>query len=467
MASSYTDIPNAHRGRTIEVTDPKGRKRKIKVRSYEHGALAQGLERGVRGYQGADLGANLSRNRSSHTQRVATATGAALGASLPPTKRSTSHRRADGWWKPTGIAPAATSRAGATELKLRRHSAKERRAHRIMNTGAGGVLGGVTGGMMANLHGWSNRRFALGAGLGGLAGGALGFSVSPLHHSLEYHHPKKQVKKVWVNPEVVRNPAARRALSSTAEEASRRVSQAKKPQINRKGVRGLLTSKPVQKSESPVVPDYRGRANYRTGTAGVGKRMTTGAVAGVAKPKRVTPPRNPARSTPGAGMPTTFSSKPPIHPSLVGKRSRNMDPDERRNRRLGMGAGALALGGGGLVTSGVRGIRRDSQHRKAIDPAVIHVPNEPTRPATHKLEGGKRVELTGPERKKAQALHDERLGRYTRHKATREALETAHRSTGFHVSPRSGGKLGGGVAALAGSAALIHHGHNRANRRWS
>lgn len=66
-------------------------------------------------------------------------------------------------------------------------------------------------------------------------------------------------------------------------------------------------------------PTPRLRPNYRTGTAAVGKRMPSGAVTGVAKPKRVQPTRVAARKTPGAGIPMRDDTAPPIPAHLIGK----------------------------------------------------------------------------------------------------------------------------------------------------
>lgn len=146
-------------------------------------------------------------------------------------------------------------------------------------------------------------------------------------HPIKAANLPNRVRKTWVNPAIgtASSRRALRAAATAAEESAfrhakpRPASTLRKPKTCNLGSVGKAID-----PELPITPSYAGRANYRSGTAAVGKRMT-GAVEGTGKPKRVQPPRNPARQTPGAGItppqvePNADRSKPPIHPSLIGK----------------------------------------------------------------------------------------------------------------------------------------------------
>lgn len=213
----------------------------------------------------------------------------------------------------------------------------------------------------------------------------------------------------------------------------------------------------------PATP--RTRPNYRDGSGNVvGKRMT-GAVTGVAKPKKVQPTRTAPR-TAAAAMPDF--TKPPIPPHLIGKRDRRYNPEHGRQRRLGVAAAGAGIGGGLAIHSGVRDVRAETRHVRGINPDVIKVPAEPRKPPSQKREGGKFRSLTDEERQSHQRRYERELGHHRTMSETRSGLEAARNAAerGAIVSRRSAGKLGVGAGLLAASAGIGRYGRSRSNREW-
>jgi hypothetical protein len=137
--------------------------------------------------------------------------------------------------------------------------------------------------------------------------------------------------------------------------------------------------------------------------------------------------------------------KRPIEPNddVVGKRLsevskayRAFDPEDRRQRRLGMGAAGSAAAGGLLVHSGGKNIARESgEYRGNVD--LSEKAGNVAKPISAK--GG--------------------------YKLTDRALKEVGRmpKKRILVGGRSGGKVAGGAALLGGAAALMADHHKR---RW-
>src|SRR3954451_1227455 len=124
----------------------------------------------------------------------------------------------------------------------------------------------------------------------------------------------------WVNPAHGTPQSRRRLLAAAraAEQSAFTHSKPRNPMARRPKVWEIGKADDWAYTIEPP-PTPRTKVNYRSGTAGVGKNLARGAVAGVGGVKRVQPTRAAARRVPGAGIKMRDESKPPIDVSLIGK----------------------------------------------------------------------------------------------------------------------------------------------------
>lgn len=260
----------------------------------------------------------------------------------------------------------------------------------------------------------------------------------------------------------------------------------------------------------------RQRPNYRDGSGNVvGKRITaTGAVAGVAKPKKVQATRTAARTAPRM-LPI---GTPPIPPSMVGKRffsagqrrkmasrgqanpdgsypiksqhdvvnaerllhfsspakqaevrarirsfeaskrDRSYNPEHNRQRRLGLATAATAAGGIALGTKGIRGVRAQTRVARTA--------------ATREADRLKRSVNLGHEYREVRrndkgAVSHEVPLRWTKEdRAAPHVLGAIPKHMVAKPTRRQSLEVGGGAALVATSGGLHHYSRSRANREW-
>lgn len=132
---------------------------------------------------------------------------------------------------------------------------------------------------------------------------------------------------------------------------------------------------------------------------------------------------------------------------LVRKRERNYDEEHSRQRRLGAGAMGSALGGGALIYSGGRDIGRASEK--------LRLKNNTQNPE----RGGVAPNGTRVKSNAATDVKTKQLILLDRHG---DRLKGAFAA----VTPRSGGKVAGGLGLLATAGGINRYAHSNRNRKW-